>query len=343
MKRQTRNIVEKRIYDVYGDKILLLDCDFGDKKSKFKSNVCGHIWYSRNIHVLRGNGCQQCGYKRGASKNRKSFGEVKAFIESKNCTLLSETYINTKTPLKIKFNSCGHICDMSFDFFIKKSDCTCTAKDRFKKTISDTTKDKILNAINSVNFKLISFSDEIVNWETCISYQCPNSHIETKTIRSFMRRKNCSTCTMIWQRISQTGPNGNNWQGGLMLIRDWIRPHLKDWKKESIKNSNYKCVISGKRFQDIHHIQSLNLIIKESLNELNIDYKERIGGYTEEELFKILIKIQEIHSRYPLGVALTRKWHNKFHQIYGIGDNTPQQWNEFLFKVSLNEITLDTM
>lgn len=96
-----------------------------------------------------------------------------------------------------------------------------------------------------------------------------------------------------------------------------------------MKNCNYKCVITGERFDDIHHLYGLNLILNEALDELGIDVKTDINDYTQEELDNILFTFRKIQSKYPLGICLTKEIHKKFHEIYGFGNNTEAQWNEF--------------
>ena len=37
-----------------------------------------------------------------------------------------------------------------------------------------------------------------------------------------------------------------------------------------------------------------------------------------------------IHDKYPLGVCVRKDIHKLFHQIYGAGGNTENQWNKFV-------------
>jgi len=57
--------------------------------------------------------------------------------------------------------------------------------------------------------------------------------------------------------------------------------------------------------------------------------KPRVEDFTREELKKLSDECLEIHYRYSLGVCLTDEIHNLFHAIYGYGDNTPEQFEEF--------------
>jgi len=102
-------------------------------------------------------------------------------------------------------------------------------------------------------------------------------------------------------------------------------------------NCNYKCVITGKKFNAIHHLYSFNKILKETLEELVLPIHKEINDYTSKEMNLIKDIIIKKHNEYPLGVCLCKEIHNLYHKIYGKVDNTPEQFEEFKIRYNNGE------
>lgn len=114
-------------------------------------------------------------------------------------------------------------------------------------------------------------------------------------------------------------------------LSEYVRRNNLEWKKNSIINCNYKCILTDNRFDDIHHIYSLNLILNETLSKLGIKIKKSMDDYTDKELKNILKVFRINQSKYPLGVCLSKDIHALFHNMYGYGYNTQEQWDEFAY------------
>lgn len=110
---------------------------------------------------------------------------------------------------------------------------------------------------------------------------------------------------------------------------DYIRAHNYFWKQDSMRACGYKCVLTGKRFDDIHHLYGLNLIMNETCKELGIDLTFDINSATDDYKDLILETFYKIQAKYPLGVCLSKEVHMAFHNKYGYGNNTPEQFEEF--------------
>lgn len=115
-----------------------------------------------------------------------------------------------------------------------------------------------------------------------------------------------------------------------MGIHDYLRANNVFWKKESMENSKYRCILTNNRFDDIHHIYSFNLIVSEVIETLNIDLQKSMDDFSKEELKEILLTFREIQNSYPIGVCLSKDIHKLFHELYGYGNTTEKEWDEFV-------------
>ena len=129
------------------------------------------------------------------------------------------------------------------------------------------------------------------------------------------------------QRFGNLNPN---YKDGISALSQELRRNIKQWKLDSMENANYKCFLSGDRFDDIHHLYSFGSIVQDTLNETGIQLYENISSYTQEELQKLIDKCLEIHYRYPLGICMQKKYHIQFHVEFGYGNNTPEQFYQFI-------------
>lgn len=113
----------------------------------------------------------------------------------------------------------------------------------------------------------------------------------------------------------------------------YLRRHNTEWKKESMKECRYKCMISGDRFDDIHHLVSMNTILRDTYKRLDIDLETfNINILDKRDKAIFLSEFIEEQKKHPLGVCLRHDIHMRFHNEYGYGNNTPEQFYEFVDK-----------
>lgn len=333
----TNEVAIKRTFDTHGDKIALLEFKGSHGKSLFECKICGNKWNADTWSVWSGNGCTECRNRIFSEKYSFKFEDVKEYIKLKNCKLLSIEYKNSKIPLIIQFE-CSHIGKKTnFESFKRGRRCRICGLEK-SKVSRKYSMERINKIMEDNNLIFIDFPDEYINRNSKIKYTCNYNHINYVAFSSFLKWHKCFVCSRIdlIERIS--GVNASNWRGGLTNIRDYLQNRITRWKKESIKQCGGKCVISGEKYDDIHHVYSFNSIFKESIKELNFELKENAGDYKKDDLKLLLKKLRELHMRYPLGACLTRDWHMKFHNIYGYGDTTPEMWYEFLEKIKSGKI-----
>lgn len=71
------------------------------------------------------------------------------------------------------------------------------------------------------------------------------------------------------------------------------------------------------------------MIVLEAHNINNIEIHKTIGEYTQEELHKLEEYVESWHKDTSNAVLLSDEIHDLFHNLYGFGDNTPEQFEEF--------------
>lgn len=124
---------------------------------------------------------------------------------------------------------------------------------------------------------------------------------------------------------------------GYKNLINFMRARLYVWKNEVRKESNYTCCLSGKHSNIIvHHCRSFNLLFDEVIEILNFPEHKNFEEYSDDELLlfsKTFLDLQEYYNAY---VCITEDIHKLFHREYGYGDNTEEQWKEFVNKYKNN-------
>lgn len=179
------------------------------------------------------------------------------------------------------------------------------------------------------NFKKLN--NRSIVW-LCVC-DCGNEKLVNTTMLKSGKTRSCGCLAKekIPETYFKSGELHHNWEGGITDIGLYVRERMKDWKMKSAYVCNYKCIISGEKFDVIHHLYPFNKILKECLNDLKINIKNKISEYSQEELDLIVKHSNELHEKYGLGVCITSSLHNEFHRRYGYKDFTPEDFREFYF------------
>ena len=193
----------------------------------------------------------------------------------------------------------------------------------------------VKNYIESFGYTLIS--KEYVNNSKRLKMICNKGHICYISFGNFKNGKRCRQC----YKDSMKGENHPMWKGGISSINNMLRLEtLKEWKIDSLKQNDYKCLLTNKHTDSIkiHHInKSFKDIVYECLKELNLDNVNLLKDVSQEQL-DLLKKLNiEKHYYYGLGLPIQRQLHEKFHGLYSNINNTPQQFLEFVERLKSGE------
>jgi DNA-directed RNA polymerase subunit RPC12/RpoP len=143
------------------------------------------------------------------------------------------------------------------------------------------------------------------------------------------RNKFCSSKCYYKSKVGSFSAEKNPlWKGGVSNLTQYFRGLLKDWKKEQLKNKNYKCELTGNGGElIIHHRFSFHKIVEITLKELSLS-NLKIKYYSTEKMKLVTDKFLLLHEKLSSPIVLSKGIHNLYHQIYGF-DNTPEQFEEF--------------
>lgn len=193
----------------------------------------------------------------------------------------------------------------------------------------------VLDEFARQNLIIIDF--KYVNCNTPIKFICPKHKdygIQTTHYKGMSKSSN--SCRMC-QGEAMSLDNHPGWKGGISSLEAFFKRKISKWKNDSINNCNGKCVITGKPSKLVHHLYGFSNILKETMEDLNMDIKFSIHKYSVEDLELIQLKLLENHYKYPLGVCLSLDVHLLFHHHYKYGGNTPEQFDEFKQRCSNGE------
>jgi hypothetical protein len=338
MKKISFEEAQNRLLDNVGNNIKLLKYTAMKSPAEFECQICLHIWITIAWNVLSNTtGCPECAKLKFGNTQRLTPEYVKNFIEKEKCKWISGEYKNSTSKLNIEFE-CGHILPIPFASFRVGCRCRiCAYKIVFnnqRKSSND-----IINYVQSYGFLFIDFVGEYINSRSEISYQCPKGHITIRKYTIFRKNPNCAECEKERLFNEFRGSRRGGWKGGITVFQLVMRGTINDWKKKSAYESHYICVICGKEMECVHHLMGFNLLLQQAIEESGIDIRPQLKDYVLEELVKISDILTRIHNQY-IGVALDKNCHKIFHNYYGHGNNTPEQFEEFKSRIASGEIII---
>lgn len=121
-------------------------------------------------------------------------------------------------------------------------------------------------------------------------------------------------------------------------ILKFIQANNTLWKKESMERCGFKCVISGDVFDDIHHVYAKNMILSDIIEQYNLEEDFDINTCDESLRQELLRGFLNEQAKHPLGLCLSKDLHKLFHIKYGFGNNTPEQFIEFVNDVAPDKV-----
>ncbi|CAF1785027.1 hypothetical protein [Bacillus phage BUCT082] len=319
-----REETQKKFIDLLAqNNYIHISGDMVNSKTKVKVRCPhNHTWQVNYEHFKKGTRCPECRIIEGSLKKRLNLSTVKSRYALKGYEILS-TYKNCHSKLKAKCPE-GHIWEHLPSNFFKGEECfQCKGAKKYTVECAQA-------AFSDRGF--IPLFDTYHHNKENLPFLC-KEHIDLGVqyapLHNMVRGlANCRKCYLLLF----TGENSSRWKGGISPLNKTLREAVYEvWTKPSLEKYSFKCAItnSTKDLHVHHYKKNFSEIVKEALSNLSFEPQSKIGDFTVNELEQIKNECVRLHLNYGLGIPLTKKIHNLFHEIYGTSNNNEIQFNEF--------------
>ena len=166
--------------------------------------------------------------------------------------------------------------------------------------------------------------DIYINNDTKIKCLCDKHGEFEARLRHLKSGHGCKKCGFDKNRGESSGTwNGGQWKSDMMF-----RHLLVPWRKECLERVNYTCEITGKNgILNVHHMFPFKDILKYTLDEVCIEYKNSFGEYTREERDTIFYALIKNNEKMAQPIVMLKSLHKKFHKFCG-GNKKPTSFEQ---------------
>jgi hypothetical protein len=275
-------------------------------ESEYLGYTINHKYICKNGHetkitfknLLKGRGCKKCAMELLHNKQRKSIDNIKELFEENGCILLSNEYENVHQILKYQCE-CGNIDYKDLVHFLRGQRCK---ECKSKKLREMNLKYDIESAKNIFTENgCILLEDEFITCDTPMKYICTCGRESKISLKSFIHGERCRECYL--DRIR--GENHWNWNANLTQEERENGRNIEgytEWRQQVYQRDNYTCICCG----------------DDNGGNLNAHH---LDGYDWCKEKRITVNN---------GVTLCEDCHSDFHNQYGFGGNTKEQFDEWI-------------
>ncbi len=266
-------------------------------KMKFRCN-CGNPDCKISFASLRqGHRCKKC--RKYGSTKKLTYEKVKQYFEDHDCELFETEYKNDRTPMKFRCDCGNKKCKITFNNFRAGQKCMeCSGNKKF-------TYEEVRQYFEDHNCELLEI--KYINSQTPMEYRCDCGNDKCKIrFADFKSGSRCKECAI--ERVS--GKNHHHYNFDLTdeeRKRKRNSPEDIKWRKDVFERDNYTCQYcrdnKGGNL-NAHHLESY---------DINVELRLVVSN----------------------GITLCEKHHIEFHKKYGYGNNTTEQFEEYLITMNL--------
>lgn len=289
-------------------------------------------------------GCEYCGREQSSLKNKLFHGITfeRIFYEfnERGYDLIEDHYDNAKQQLYYRCRKHPkEIQHITYGKFSTGQGCRVCKYEKISEKLREDFS-VVKKAFEDRN--LILLTNNYINGDQSLEFICKKHKSKGIQITTYGSLKTsifgCKYCAIN----SKSAERHHNWKGGITPLQNHLRTIIEPWKFDSFERSNRICSVTGIKSSEniIHHLFSFINIVRETLEELKCPIYNAVNKYNKEELKSIEDLCLKKHYERGLGVCLCNQVHDLFHSLYGKGDNTPEQWYDFVNKINSGEIII---
>lgn len=240
----------------------------------------GHEYNVSFNSFKQGHRCSYC-----CGNTKRTFKEVKEYIENFNYTLLSNEYKNNTFKLLLNC-PLGHEFKMSFNCFQRGQRCPICmrkiANDKHRLSYNE-----VKEYIESFNYELLS--EEYIDNQTKLLVKCPNNHKFNVRYANFQQGSRCPHC-----KISKGEQRIMNWLDENNIEYIYNKPYFEDLLSEKGNLLRPDFIIEDKKIWieydgEVHyHLGYFNYTL---LDLMNRKYKDNLKNKYAIDNNWILIRI----------------------------------------------------
>lgn len=230
-------------------------------------------------------------------KTNKQFLE-QVYNKVKNDYTFKEEYVSAKTKIKVTHNTCDFTFTVSPDNFLNNNTRCPKCSGNFK---NDELFKKEINDLVGNEYSLLETYKTKRHKLLFIHNECGTSFKQHP--ENFLKGHRCPTCGL--QKRSKE--NHYKYNPDLTtedrMKRDMFNGEIRKWRERIFKRDNYTCQICGSYGNKLnaHHLNSWDKYINQRFEDDN-------------------------------GITLCDSCHKSFHKRFGYGNNTSEQFMEFVKK-----------
>ena len=338
---------------------ILLETDYINSHIKMKYlATCGHEHQISldNFRAGKGNLCYVCRIKDVAERQRYTYAEVRTIFVENGCTLLSDCYVSASSEKLAYIAQCGHENKITFTKFLSGSGRICN---KCSKSIRYE-QDYVEEYFASKDCILLS---KYRNCKTPLKYIAACGHEHVMTFDSFQAPNTtnvCPLCSNAKRRSISDIEKVFAANGCTLKSNEYIPKR----KLKYIAQCGHECEITLHKFLDgqgrlcskcakprgaNHHAYNPNLTDEDRIyrrdlydviiwrnaiyakdNYICVKCKHGKGGDLIAHHLDGYNWCKEKRFDVTNGITLCERCHKEFHSLYGFGNNTKEQYFEWI-------------